>query len=207
MSDGMHLSNLAGNKKQWPVYMKFGNLSSRIRQMPSMHSVKMFALLPISITNRITPPKRLDEQWETNREVLNEVLRRVLHPLTCKQNPTAESGYYNILCADGNFRHCKPGLAAWFEDCPEYSDLHHCEQHVCFWCECPKDELGDYVPPDNQYPRRDPNLYRMLGDANTMAADADLLSRHVHQGVRGCLLAAIMILDLGYKMHTYLRYA
>jgi hypothetical protein len=110
-----------------------------------------------------------------------------------------------VLFADGNFRHCKPVLAAWFADCPEYSDLHHRERHVCFWCECPKDELGDYVPPDNQYPRQDPNLYRMLGDTNTMAADADLLSRHVHQGVRGCLLAAIMILDLGYKMHTYLR--
>jgi hypothetical protein len=97
MSDGMHLSNLAGNKKEWPVYMKIGNLSSRIRQMPSMQSVIMFALLLISITNRITPPKRLDEQRETNREVLNQVLRRVLHPLTCKHNPTAESGYYNIL--------------------------------------------------------------------------------------------------------------
>jgi len=48
---------------------------------------------------------------------------------------------------------------------------------------CPKNELGDYVPPDMQHPRRDQNLYRTLRDANTKAADADLSSRHVHLGV------------------------
>jgi len=38
------------------------------------------------------------------------------------------------------------------------------------------------VPPDKQHPRRDHNLYRMLSDANTKAADAELSSRHVHLG-------------------------
>jgi len=103
----------------------------------------MVALLPIPIKNHNIPQKQLDEQQQTYREVLNEVLRRVLQPLTIKQNPNTESGYYNVLCADGNFRRCKPVLAAWLADCPEYSDLHHLEQHVCFWCECPKNELGD----------------------------------------------------------------
>ena len=104
----------------------------------------------------------------------------VFHPLTFEQNPCGESCYYNVLCADGNFRRCKPVLAAWVADCPEYSDLHHLERHVCFWCECPKNKLGDYVPPDKEYPRRDHNLYRSLGDANTKEADAELLSCHVH---------------------------
>jgi len=121
MSDGTYLSNFAGDKKEWPVYMTIGNLSSKIRQIPSTHSVVMVALLPIPIKNRNIPRNRLDEQWQTNREVLNEVLRRVLHPLTFKQNPSAESGYYNVLCADCNFRRCKPVLAAWLADCPEYS--------------------------------------------------------------------------------------
>jgi len=112
MSDGTHLSNFAGDKKERPVYMTIGNLSSEIRQMPSMHSVVMVALLPIPITNRNVPQKRLDEQWQTNREVLKEVLRRLLQPLTFKHNSSAGSGYYNVLCADGNFRHCKPVLAA-----------------------------------------------------------------------------------------------
>jgi len=182
MSDGTHLSNFAGDKKEWPVYMTIGNLSSKICQMPSTHTVVMVALLPIPIKNHNIPQKRLDEQRQTNREVLNEVLRQVLQPLTLKQNPNAESGYYNVLCADGNFRRCKLVLAAWLADCPEYSDLHHLERHVCFWCECPKNELGDYVPSDKQHPRQDHNVYRTLSDANTKAADAELSSRHVHRG-------------------------
>jgi len=97
MSDGTHLSNFAGDKKEWPIYMTIGNLSSKLRQIPSMHSVIIVALLPIPIKNGNIPVKRLDEQRQTNREVLNEVLRRVLHPLTFKQNPSAESGYYNVL--------------------------------------------------------------------------------------------------------------
>jgi hypothetical protein len=134
MSDGTHLSNFVGDKIEWPVYMTIANLSSKIRQTPSMHSVVMVALLPIPIKNRNIPQKRLDEQRQTNREVLNEVLRRLLQPLTFKQNRTAGSRYYNVLCADSNFRRCKPVLAAWLADYPEYSNLHHLERHVCFWC-------------------------------------------------------------------------
>jgi len=161
--------------------MTIGNLSSKIRQMPSAHTVVMVALPPIPIKNRTIPQQRLDEQWQTNHEVLNKVLWRVLQPLTFELNPSAESGYYIVLCADGNFRRCKPDLTAWLADCPEFSDLHHLERLVCFWGRCPNNELGDYVPSDKQQPRRDHNLYRTLSDANTMAADAELSSGHVHR--------------------------
>jgi hypothetical protein len=181
MSDGTHLSNFAGDNKQWPVYMKIGNPCSKICQTLSTDSVIMVTLLPIPIKNRNILQKWLDDQRQTNREVLNEVLRRVLQPLTFKQNPSTGSGYYNVLCADGNFRHWKPVFAAWLADCPEYSDLHHLERHVCFWCECPKYELGDHVHPEMQHPRRDHNLYRQLRAANTKAADPELSSRHIHR--------------------------
>ena len=36
--------------------------------------------------------------------------------------------------------------------------------------------------PDKQHSQQDHNLYRMLSDANTKGADAELSSRHVHQG-------------------------
>ena len=141
----------------------------------------MFTLLPIPLKNRNILPKRRDEQRQTNREVMNEVLWQVLQPLTIEQHPSAESGYYHVLRADGNFRHCKPVLAAWLAGCPEYSDLHHLVRHVYFWCECPKNERGDYVHPDEHHPRRDHNLYRMLSDANTKEADAELSLHHVHR--------------------------
>jgi len=127
MSDVTHCSNLAGNKNEWPVYMTIGNVSSKLCHMPSTHSIVMVALWPIPLKNRNIPQKRLEKKRHTKRDVLNEVLRRVLQPLTCKQNPSAESGYYNNLCADDNFRRWKPVLAAWLADCPEYSDLHHLE--------------------------------------------------------------------------------
>jgi hypothetical protein len=162
--------------------MTIGNLSSRIRQMPSTHSIVMVALLPIPIQNRNIPQMQLDKQQQTNREMLNEELRQVLKPPTFKHNPGAESRYNNVLCADGNFMRCTPVLAEWLADWAEYSDLHHLERHVCFWCQCPKNELGDYVPPHKQHPRWDHNLYQTLSDANTKAANAELSSHHVHRG-------------------------
>jgi len=77
MSDGTDLSTFAGDKTELPVYMTIGNVSSKIRQMPSTHSVAMVALLPLPIKNHNILQKRLDEQRQTYREVLNEVLRRV----------------------------------------------------------------------------------------------------------------------------------
>jgi len=96
-------------------------------------------------------------------------------------------------------------LAAWLTDCPEYSDLNHLEWHVCFWCECPKNELGDYVPSDKQHPQRDHNLYRTLSDANTKAANAKLSSRHVHRGFNvfrhiPCIVSYLPKHDL---LHTF----
>ena len=75
MSDGRHLSNFAGGKIECPAYMTIGNLSSKICQMTSMQTVVMVTLLPIPIKNSNIAQKQLDEQWQTNREVLNEVLR------------------------------------------------------------------------------------------------------------------------------------
>ena len=66
MSDGTHLSKFAGKKKEWPIYITIGNLSLKIRQMPTMHSVIMVALLPIPMKKCNIPQKWLDEQWKTN---------------------------------------------------------------------------------------------------------------------------------------------
>jgi hypothetical protein len=138
--------------------------------------------------------------------VLNKVLRQVLQPLSFKPHSSAESGYYDVLCADGNFRSCQPVVAEWFVDCPGYSNQHHLEWHVWFWGECPKNELGDYVPPDKQHSRQDHNIYRTISDANTKAADAEILSHNVYGGFNTCrhipsLLSALPKSDLLYTMH------
>ena len=132
VSDETHLSNFTWDKSEWAVYMPIANVSSKIWQIPSTHSVGMVTLLPNPINNCNILWKWLDELQQTNREVLNEVLGQELQPLTRILNPNAVSGYYKVLCADGNFRHCNYVLAAWLADYPKYSDLHHLKQHVCF---------------------------------------------------------------------------
>jgi hypothetical protein len=88
MFDGTHLLNFAGDQIEWPVYMTIGALSSKMRKTPSMHSVVMVAVLRIPIKNPKIRPKLLDEQQQTHREVLNEVLLRVLPSITFKQHPS-----------------------------------------------------------------------------------------------------------------------
>ena len=95
----------------------------------------------------------------------------------------------------------KPVLAAWLADGPKYNDLHHHKRHVCFWCECPKNELGDYIRSDKQHPQRDHNLYRTLNDVITKAADGELSSRHVHRGLNlyrhiPCIVSDLLNTDL-----------
>jgi hypothetical protein len=119
MSNGKHLWNIAGDKKAWPVSMKIENLLPEISQTASMRSVKMVPLILIMIKNRNIPQKRLDEQRQTNQEVLNGVLQRVLQALTSKQHPSTQSGYYNVLCVDRNFRCCKQDSSALCADCLE----------------------------------------------------------------------------------------
>jgi hypothetical protein len=92
MSDGTHLTKFTANKIKWPAYMTIGNLFLKIRQMPSMHIIVMVALLLIGMKNCNHPEKRLDEQRQSNREALNEVLQFILQHRTFKQNPSTESG-------------------------------------------------------------------------------------------------------------------
>jgi len=148
MSDRTQLLNVSGNKTEWPVYISIGNQSWKIDQIPSMHSFGIVAVQLIPIKKHNIPQKWLDEQRQWNLVVLNEAIQWVHQPLRFENNPSTQSGYYDVPCADGNIRCCKPVVAAWLEDCPEYSNLHRLERHVCV-CHS-KMEIGPdatYKPP------------------------------------------------------------
>jgi hypothetical protein len=57
----------------------------------------MVCLLPIPNKIRNIYLKRLDELWQTLREVLNKALQWVPQPLTIKPNPSAESVVTNLV--------------------------------------------------------------------------------------------------------------
>jgi hypothetical protein len=65
MSARTHHLNFAGDKNKGHIYMTIGNLSWMIRQMASMHTVIMVALLPIPIMNQNIVHNRLHGPWET----------------------------------------------------------------------------------------------------------------------------------------------
>jgi len=115
MSDRRHFSIFAGYKNEWLVYMTIGNLSSKVRQMTSTHTVIMVTLLSIPSKHHDIPQKWMDDQCQTNQEVLKEVPRLVFQPLTITQNPGTESRYYNILFADDNIQPLESGFSsmAW----------------------------------------------------------------------------------------------
>ena len=137
--------------------------------------------------------------------MLNEVLWRIPQVLTFQQNPSAESRYYNILGTDGNFRRCKPVLAEWLADSTQYSDPHRLEWYFCFQCDSPNKELGDYIPLDMHHHQQDDNLYKMLRDAYTNTAGAELSLCHVDQGFNvfqhfPCIVCELLKTDLLHTM-------
>ena len=140
-----------------------------------MHSVLLVALLPIPIKMRDIPLSRYNEQKEHNRMILQHVLRHILGPLM-----RADRRVFFAWCADGHFRRCVASPAAWIADYPEHRDLHNIKNGVCYWCECPKAEMGQL--PGRPYPMRDHGKYRALSVANTATANARLASFDVHQG-------------------------
>jgi hypothetical protein len=90
MYDRTHLANFADLKTEWPQYITIGNVSSKLRQRPSTHSVIIITLLPILMKKGNIPQQRLGKQLHTNKEVLNVVLRPVfqsLHGGSATQHP------------------------------------------------------------------------------------------------------------------------
>jgi hypothetical protein len=134
MSDATHLTNFAGVKKAWPVYMTIGNLPSAVRMQPAMQAVVLVALLPVPNKLRdVAAPQRADQRAQ-NRHVTQYVLRHLLAPLC---HP--EGGVFTALWADANRRRCYAPVSAWLADYPENCDLQNLRHGSCIWCECPAD--------------------------------------------------------------------
>jgi hypothetical protein len=186
MSDATHLTNFCGDKKAWPVYMTIGNLSAKARMKHTMHGVLLVALLPIPVKMREVPAKIRNAQREHNRTIMQNVLRHVMHgllpPEGVEGKPQVNVRSFYAYCADGRVRYCYPILAAWMADYPEHCNLHNIKSGVCYWCECPKEEMGDMPRVEDRCPPRDHTLYRKLWEDDTAQSLANLKCRNVNTG-------------------------
>jgi hypothetical protein len=176
MSDATHLTNFCGDKKAWPVYMTIGNLSSKARMKHTLHGVLLVALLPIPVKMREVPAKVRNAQREHNREVIQNVLGYVMQDLL------ADFRDFYAYCADGRVRYCHPILAAWMADYPEHCNLHNIKNGVCYWCECPQEEMGNMPQVEDRCIPRDHTSYRQLWEVNTAQSSADLKRRNINSG-------------------------
>ena len=176
MSDATHLTNFCGDKKAWPVYMTIGNLSSKARMKHAMHGVLLVALLPIPVKMREVPAKIRNAQREHNREVIQNVLGYVMQDLL------VDARDFYAYCADGRVRYCHPILAAWMADYPEHCNLHNIKSGVCYWCECPQEEMGNMPRAEDRYLPRDHAFYRQQWEENTAESLANLKPWNINSG-------------------------
>ena len=190
-----HLTNFSGDKKAWPVYMTIGNLSATVRGSSTSHSIVLVALMPVP-SKLSTRNATREAQKERNRLVHQTVLRELLAPVIDSQKRK-----FNALCADSFYRRCVLSVGGWIADYPEHCCMQGIKNNMCFWCECPRDELGDL----KRSPRRDHVLYESLSESNTPHSVAELDRMGVNPGPNvlwklDCIVADIPKSDLLYTM-------
>lgn len=124
----------------WPVYLSIGNLSSNIRNKPSLGGYTIIGFIPV-------PPKIAklkDKEAEAYRDfkvrMLQEVICSILNGFYSEDNAT-----FTAFCADGNFRRCFPKLVGWMGDYPEHIKIQGLKYGQCFWCEADRDTFGDEI--------------------------------------------------------------
>jgi hypothetical protein len=155
LSDSTHLTNFAGDKKAWPVYMTIGNLRSSVRMKPTMHSVVLVALLPQPLKARDVPLAQKNKQKKQNRLIQQTVLDFLLQPLS---NPVDSE--FVALCSDDRRRSCHAVLSGWIADYPEHVFLQGCGYGLCPQCEVGRNELGQLQ--DTPPRQRDHCAYQRL---------------------------------------------
>jgi hypothetical protein len=161
MSDSTHLTNFAGDKKAWPIYMTIGNINSSSRGKPTEYASVLLGLLPVPRKLKKMNKKAKDVQRATNQEVLREAIKAILSPI----NQAAVRGM-EVLCGDGLIRTCFPRIAAWLGDYPEYINILGLKSGACIWCEADADEFGTLEDRTKPATRRDHKEYCRLYRAN-----------------------------------------
>jgi hypothetical protein len=166
MSDSTHLTNFAGDKKSWPIYITLGNFSGAQRAKPTTQTVALLGLFPVRYKNSNLSGVSEQQQRKFNSEVMHDVIRQIF---ACwfrdTQSPAQDyihsdvSDTFYSLCSDSQYRLFYPRLAGWLADFPEQMALHNLASNSCPWCEVSEKELGVYP---SRFPPRNHVTYRKI---------------------------------------------
>jgi hypothetical protein len=148
-TDKTRLTNFAGGKQAWPVYLTIGNIAKDIRRRTNSHASILIGYIPVTKLECYTKATRS----KASADLFHYCMGKIVEPLK-------KSGYSGIQigCADGALRLCFPILAAYIADNPEQCLIACVKNNMCHRCTVETDERGNFgrgVPRDPERTKLD----------------------------------------------------
>ena len=141
-----HLANFSGDKKAWrDIYMTIGNLSATTRMKHTMHSVLL--VMPFAHCRQDARCNHYERSLMLSEGSITEMIYSEC-TAACLCNPSFNSetsifyARFVLMATSGIvIRHW---LHGW-QIIPSGCNARNIENGVCYWCECPKQEMGNLL--------------------------------------------------------------
>ncbi|KAG1735953.1 uncharacterized protein EDB91DRAFT_1235852 [Suillus paluster] len=138
-TDKTQLTQFAGDKSAYPVYLTLGNLPRAIRWKPSQHACILVAYLSVSKMVGVELSKK--QKSTCIQQLFHDSMRIVLEPLI----EAGKSGV-EVTGGDGKVRMVHLILACYVADYPEQCLVTCAEYGTCPKCEVDNSQMGNEDP-------------------------------------------------------------
>jgi hypothetical protein len=135
-TDKTQLTQFAGDKTAYPVYLTLGNLPRAIRRKPSQHACILVAYL--SVSKMVGAELSKKQKSSRIQQLFHDSMRIVLEPLI----EAGKSGV-EVTGGDGKVRMVHPILACYVADYPEQCLVTCAKYGTCPKCEVDDSEMGE----------------------------------------------------------------
>lgn len=140
-SDKTRLTQFAGNKSAYPVYLTIGNIPKALRRKPSARACVLIAYLSV---DKIADGLSATALKLRNYELFHRSMALVLHSLKDAGNPKGPG--IPMTGGDGMVRRVYPILATYVADYPEQCLVTCTKNGTCPKCQQKADNLQETKP-------------------------------------------------------------